>query len=82
MKRIALSLLLVSAAVGQSRNPRTQTVNVTAGHQVTSHMVVSCVVTPSAVVSVPLVILNTNDDLQTWRRPQENSTAHGPTGWP
>jgi hypothetical protein len=73
MRRIALLMLLASAAVAQNHNPGSapQTNSMRAGREVTSRMPVSCVVAPSAVVNVPLIVLNTND-LQA-RRPQQAS---------
>jgi hypothetical protein len=80
MKRIALLLLLASAAFGQNRNPRpVQTMAVPAGHMVESRMVVSCVVESSAVVRVPFITLNTTD-LQASLRPPQTS-AYPQTYW-
>jgi hypothetical protein len=80
MKRIALLLLLTSAAFGQSRNPRTvQTQNTPPAHEVSSRMLVTCVVAPSAVVSVPLVALNTKD-LEASHLPPQTS-AYPQTYW-
>jgi hypothetical protein len=80
MKRIALLLLLASAAFGQNRNPRpVQTMAVPAGHVVESRMIVSCVVQSSAVVRVPFITLNTADLQASFRPPQ--TSAHPQTYW-